>query len=43
MKKKLFAFILALSLAAAPAAAFDDVPAGAYYHDAVAWQLHGAV
>lgn len=43
MKKKLFACILALSLAAAPAAAFDDVPADAYYRDAVAWAVERGI
>ena len=43
MKKKLFTFILALSLAAVPAAAFDDVPADAYYRDAVAWAVERGI
>jgi len=43
MKKQLFALILALSLAVSPAAAFTDIPADAYYRDAVAWAVERGI
>ena len=43
MKRKIFALILALGLVSAPAAAFDDVPADAYYRSAVDWAVERGI
>ena len=44
MKKNLLALALALCLCTAPArAAFSDVPAGAYYSEAVAWAAERSI